>query len=125
MDIIALHEDAMRMAGQEPAALVRRDMLESAVAQAKQVAWYSGAPVPELTVHLTTHLAMAHAWVDGNKRTAGYAGIQFAAMNGARDPSPPEMIEFANRILEYIEVAHDGRDAVFADFVKLVETWFA
>lgn len=123
-DVVALHKQVMLMADQQPAALVREDALESAIAQARQVAWYTEANAAELAVHLTTHIALAHPFVDGNKRTASYAGLQFLTQNGARDPKPVEMIAFADLLLKYIEAGHDGRDAVFAEFVRFVETWF-
>lgn len=123
-DVVSLHEDAMLMADQPPAALIREDLLESALSQAKQVAWYTEASPAELAVHLTTHIALAHSWVDGNKRTASYAGLQFAARNGAKDPSLEQMLQFGDLLLKYIEASHEGRNAVFAEFVKLVENWF-
>ncbi|MCO5216620.1 MAG: type II toxin-antitoxin system death-on-curing family toxin [Thermomicrobiales bacterium] len=124
MDIVAIHADAMEMADQAPAALVRADLLESAAAHAKQVAWYTGAGIPEVVVHLTTRVALAHAFVDGNKRTASYAGLQFAATNGGRDPSPREMIAFADHLIAYIEADPADREAAFAEFVAFVEQWF-
>lgn len=125
LDIIALHDDAMKMSDQEPATLVRRDSLKSAAEQAKHVAWCTNAGVAEITVHLTTHIAMAYSWVDGNKRTAVYAGLLFAGINGSSDPSAADMLTFANFLLRYIEAEHESRDAQFADFVTFVETWFA
>lgn len=123
--IIALHEAAMKLTGDPPAGLVREEALESATHQAKNVAWYMGASLPEVAVHLTTHIALAHPWVDGNKRTSVMSGIQFLLINGAPDPSVDEVIAFADLLLRYIEADHNGRDAVFADFVRFVDTWFA
>lgn len=123
--IIALHKAAMEMTGEGPAGLVREEALESASHQAKNAAWYLGAAVPEIAVHLTTHIALAHPWVDGNKRTSVMAGVQFLLINGAHDPSVAEVTEFADLLLKYIEADHDDRDAVFADFVTFVKTWFA
>lgn len=123
MDIIALHEAAMSLSDQTPAALVREETLESATHQARNAAWYMGAEAPELAVHLATHIAMAHPWVDGNKRTAVMAGIQFAIINGARDPSSDEMHDFADLLLKYIEADQDSRESIFAEFVQLVDGW--
>ena len=124
-DIIALHRAAMEMTGDGPAGLVRHEALESATHQAKNAAWYLGAAVPEIAVHLTTHIALAHPWVDGNKRTSVMAGVQFLLINGAHDPSEGEVTEFADLLIKYIEADHDGRDAIFAEFVHFVETWFS
>ncbi len=124
MDIIALHEHAMSMSDQAPAVLVREDMLHSAVAQARQLAWYENAPIAAVAVHLCTRIALAHPWIDGNKRTAAYSGLQFAALNGARDPRPDGMLAFADLLLRHIEAPHDQRVNVLREFVGLVETWF-
>lgn len=121
VDIIALHDDAMAMADQPSAALVRPEALESAVAQAKNIAWYMDDTPAELTVHLCTHVALARAWVDGNTRTAAYAGVQFAGINGGKDPSPEEYIQYADLLLKYIEGDQDTREEVFKEFVEFVD----
>src|SRR5699024_10973186 len=100
MDIVALHDEAMTLADEAPTALVRKEALESATHQAKNAAWYMDASAHEIAVHLTTHIAMAHPWVDGNKRTAVMAGLQFALINGARDPSTEEYIAYADLLLK-------------------------
>ena len=122
LQIIALHEEAMEMAGDPPAALVRVDALESAAAQAKNAAWYLGAGVAEIAVHLTTHIALAHPWVDGNKRSAVMAGLQFLMYNGAQDPSEDDATRYADLLLKYIESDQQTRVAVFAEFVEFVKT---
>lgn len=114
----------MSMADQAPAALVRAEALESATHQAKNAAWYMSASASELAVHLTTHIAMAHPWVDGNKRTAVMAGVQFALINGASDPSKVELVAFADLLLKYIEADQNQRELVFAEFVRFVDGWF-
>ncbi|MCA9834538.1 MAG: Fic family protein [Thermomicrobiales bacterium] len=124
MDIVALHEAAMEMSDQPATALVRPESLESAVAQTKQLAWYMNAEAPELSVHLATRIALAHPWVDGNKRTASLAGVHFAAINGARDPDADDVIGFANHLLHYIECDHEAREVAFAEFVAFIEQWF-
>lgn len=115
----------MELADQTPAALVREKALESAAHQARNAAWYLGASVSEIVVHLTTHIALAHPWVDGNKRTAMMAGVQFALINGARDPGKDEYIAYADLLLTYIEADHESREKIFAEFVKFVDGWFS
>lgn len=124
MDIVALHEVAMTMADQAPAKLVREEALESATHQAKNAAWYTGASAAEIAVHLTTHIALAHPWVDGNKRTAVMAGIQFALINGAGDQPVAQMLKYGDLLLNYIESDHETRESVFAEFVQFVDGWF-
>ncbi len=123
-DIVALHEIAMEMSEQPRASLVREDALESATYQAKNAAWYMGANAAEIAVFLATHIALAHPWVDGNKRTATMAGIQFALYNGAADPAPEAMISFGDLLLKYIEAGHDDRQNIFAEYVQFVSGWF-
>lgn len=123
-DVIALHEQVMAASNQQATSLVRPEALESAVHSARNLAWYNGAIAPEISVHLAIHVALAHPWVDGNKRTAATAGVLLARLNGARPPSAAESLEFAKHLIRYIETSHDGREAVFAEFVKLVDLWF-
>ena len=123
-DVIAIHDRVMVASNQSPASLVRPDALERAVHSARHLAWYNGADAPAVATHLAIHISLAHPWVDGNKRTAATTGILFCRYNGARIPSPDEAIEFGQRLIKYIEAEHDHRDAIFADFVRFVETWF-
>lgn len=123
-DVIALHDVAMEMADQQPTALVRPEGLESAVAQARNVAWYMDASPSAVAVHLTIAIAMAHPWVDGNKRTAAMAGVQLAGLNGSKDPTTDEYIQFATLLIKYIEAEHDARETVLGEFVESVDGWF-
>lgn len=124
IEVIELHRRAMEMAGQAPSDLVRRDALESVIAQSKQHAWYTRATIPELAVYITTRIALAHAFVDGNKRTAAYTGLQFLGQNGARDPDEDELISFGNWLLKYVESDHEVRESVLIEFTDFVEGWF-
>lgn len=124
MDIVALHEQAMILSEQAPASLVREEALESATHQAKNAAWYAGASVSEIAVYLTIHIAMAPPWIDGNKRTAVMAGIQFTLINGANDQSTESYTEFADLLLNYIEADKDSRETIFKEFVEFVNGWF-
>lgn len=124
-DVIALHEQVMAASHQHPAALVRPEAMESAVHSARNLAWYSGASAAEVAVHLTVHLALAHPWVDGNKRTSAAAGIIAARYNRARQATAEEALDFANLLIRFVESDHERRDDILTEFVGFVEQWFA
>lgn len=86
--------------------------------------WYSGAGTPEVVAHLTLHIALAHPWVDGNKRTSAAAGIMTARLNGARQSTREEALEFANHLIRVVERQDQSREDAFAEFVAFVEQWF-
>ncbi len=123
-DVIAVHIRVMAASRQTRTALVRPEALESAVHSARNLAWYEGADVPAIAVHLAAHISLAHPFVDGNKRTAATAGILFARYNGARTASADEALEFGQRLIAYIEADQQGRKSRLAEFVTFVEGWF-
>ncbi|MCO5218099.1 MAG: type II toxin-antitoxin system death-on-curing family toxin [Thermomicrobiales bacterium] len=114
----------MAASDQPPAALVRPEALESAVHSARNLVWYSNAEISEVVAHLTLHIALAHPWVDGNKRTSAAAGIMTARLNGARQSTQEEAMEFAQHLIRVIEQPDQSRDNAFAEFVAFVEQWF-
>lgn len=124
MDAVALHEQVMAASQQAPAALVRPESLESAVHSARNLAWYEGASLSAIAVHLTIHIALAHPWVDGNKRTASTLGIILLRLNGARQATATEALEFGKLLIKYIEAEHDARESVLDEFVGFVDGWF-
>lgn len=123
-DVVALHEQVMAASNQSPAALVRPEAMESAVHSARNLVWYNGASAAEVAVHITIHLALAHPWVDGNKRTAAAAGIMTARYNGARQATAKEALEFAHLLIRYVESDHDHRETALVQFVAFVQGWF-
>lgn len=123
-DVEELHALVMAASQQPPAALVRREALESAVNSCKHLAWYQSASVAEIAAHLSTHIALAHPWVDGNKRSAATSGIMFARYNGARQPSSEEALQYAKALLAFVEADHDARPEKEERLVAVVEGWF-
>lgn len=65
--------------------LVRdRGALESAVMRPQTAAYYDRADLVAQTAVLITGIALAHPFLDGNKRTAAIAGATFLRLNGYR-----------------------------------------
>ena len=84
-NVLRLHEMSIERFGGSPGV---RDagLLESAVAMPQ--ASYGGTYLHEnlfaMTAAYLFHISQAHAFVDGNKRTALAAALTFATLNGVR-----------------------------------------
>lgn len=59
-----------------------RGGLESAIMRPQTAAYYKEADIATQTALLIDGIAMAHAFIDGNKRTALLAGVTFLEING-------------------------------------------
>ena len=81
-DVAALHVAMMRGLGERPRPLVRPDSLASAVARPQAAAHYENAGLWRQAALLVVGIAKAHAFVDGNKRTALVSAAVFLDMNG-------------------------------------------
>jgi death on curing protein len=81
-DVRGLHIDVMDRTGFVPAPLRNEAALESAIMRAQTVAHYEDADVLTQAVTLILAISQAQAFVDGNKRTAMYAGLVFLELNG-------------------------------------------
>src|SRR5690242_13363911 len=94
-----INEEALAQDGQQ-SLLVDVGKLESAIMRPQMAANYEGADLACQTALLVSGIALAHAFVDGNKRTALLAGRLFLRLNGfvlEREP-----LEFANAILALV-----------------------
>lgn len=87
-NVIALYRTVLESFGVQPAALVRPEALESAVQRPRMAGYYAGASLVEQAVALGTGIALAHPWVDGNKRCAFASMIVFLEWNGIPVPDP-------------------------------------
>lgn len=87
-DVLAMNEAIMeRMGGQS---LLRDESaLESAVMRPQMAAYYEDADLVRQTALLIVGVALAHAFVDGSKRTALAAGTTFVQLNGQWIASEP------------------------------------
>ena len=117
-DLIAINGEMLR--AMQGGALGVRDegLLESAALRPRMAAHYEGADLAGQAATLIAGIALAHAFVDGNKRTALLAGAVFLALNGQELTAQP--LELAQRIEAL--VTHSGMlaDAIegFADWIR-------
>jgi death-on-curing protein len=86
--------------------------LESAVMRPQMAAHHTGADAAEQAVTLIAGIALAHAFVDGNKRTAPAAGTTFLILNGYVVRSHNH--ELVEQILAVIEHSGGVDEAVAA-----------
>lgn len=95
-DIIAINGEMLR--AMQGGALGVRDegLLESAALRPQMAAHYEGADLAGQAASLIVGIALAHAFVDGNKRTALLAGVVFLALNGLELTAKP--LELARQV---------------------------
>jgi len=113
-ELIAIHTTVMRRLGEEPQPLVRPDLLGSALARPIWAARYEGADLITQTARLGIGIARAHAFVDGNKRTAYEAMIFFLGINGVRLRDPGLMLAEIVEWAVFPEVSDDDAEARLA-----------
>ena len=122
-DVIALYEGAMQASDQVPAALVREDALQSAVHHPRKLGYYENAGLAEQAVELMLHIAVAHAWVDGNKRIATLSLYAFLARNGVAAPDEAVFRATANALVARLAAAREERPLIRGELLQLVESW--
>ena len=83
-DVVSIHEETMRRLGCEPQPLARYQNCLSALDRPRWAAQYEQADVICQAARLGTGMARAHAFVDGNKRTAQRCLVIFLYDNGFR-----------------------------------------
>jgi death-on-curing protein len=81
-DVVALHQFVMEGLGFASAPLLREDLLESALMRPRMAAYYEGADLTRQAALLAVGIVQAHAFMDGNKRTAYEALRANLAANG-------------------------------------------
>lgn len=95
-----------------------RALLEMGCARAMNLAAYKNAGVSEIAAAYAFGIAKAHAFVDGNKRTAFVTAITFLRLNGhAFRPDPVEGV----RMMEDLA----SGDLTEADFASWLEQGMA
>ena len=82
MDAIGLHARMMMAMDMAPAALRDEGALESALMRPQMAAHYESADLATQAALLITGIALAHPFIDGNKRTAFLCGVVFLQLNG-------------------------------------------
>lgn len=91
-DVRGLHADVMERTGFLPAPLQDQGALESAITRPRMAAHYEEADLAPQAVMLMLAISQAQAFVDGNKRTAMYAGLVFLELNGTTFDGDDELL---------------------------------
>lgn len=92
--------------------------LESAIAQPLNVYFYGNGDIFEIAGAYAYHIAESQAYLDGNKRTAIEAALDFLEINGVDTSRLPElaayeaMIAMANHEMNRIGLAQFFREAL-------------
>ncbi len=98
-EVLYIHEQVMAQDKQQ-ALLTDEGKLESALMRPQMAAHYEEADLVRQAALLVSGIALAHAFVDGNKRTALIAGETFLDKNGYTLAAEP--LEFAEAILALV-----------------------
>lgn len=117
-DLIAINGEMLR--AMQGGALGVRDegLLESAALRPRMAAHYEGADLAGQAATLIAGIALAHAFVDGNKRTALLAGVVFLALNGQELTAQPlEMAQRIEALVTHSGMLKDAREG-FADWIR-------
>lgn len=112
-DVIALHLHAMSRLGMASQGLRDQGALESALARARQAAYYLDADIVAQAALIGVGVLLSHSFVDGNKRTAHAALITFLRVN--RRAYSGEPIDLARWLITIAERI-DDRDAAISEF---------
>lgn len=124
-NVIALYKETMDAYGVPAAALVRPEALESAVQRPRMAGYYAGATLVEQAVALATGIALAHPWVDGNKRCAFVSMVVFLERNGVPVPDPDSETYLATaKMLESaVAATGEGRDQQTQRLIDELNRW--
>ena len=91
-DVNRLHERTIDAQG-GASGLRDAGLLDSAVSMPMQYfnGEYLHPGIPDMAAAYHYHICQAHAYIDGNKRTAALASLAFLAINGVTPPPPDEL----------------------------------
>lgn len=99
--VIEINQSAVAITGERH--VVRdRGLLESAMARPQNAFAYGEDDVVALAARLMSGIALAHAFEQGNKRTAFIAMVQFLIANGL-DVAIEDATPWADRVIALIE----------------------
>lgn len=104
-----------RILGVGGAALRDEGLLESALMRPQVAAHYEGIAVVDQAALLSAGIALAHAFVDGNKRTALVCGVVLLERNGYRVAAEGEL----GRRIEELVTGHGNEVAA----IKALSNW--
>jgi death-on-curing protein len=116
-EVFAFNEQVLAQDGQQS---LLRDAggLESALMRPQMAAHYEEADLPTQAALLMAGIALIHAFVDGNKRTALLVGIVFLDINGGFLETEP--LELARQIEALVNHAEPLEEATthFSDWMR-------
>ena len=116
-DVIALHRRALAYTGTAPQPMLSEARLEAAVMRPLMAAHYDDVDLIHQATLLTAGIIQAHAFLDGNKRTAALACAVFLRLNGQRLVGEP--LEFAHEIERLMVEKPDGA----VEAARRFESW--
>jgi len=99
-----------------PGGLIDEGKLSGGLLRAQQVAHYEGGDEATIAAYLIAGVALAHAFADGNKRTAFATMLLSLGQNGLDLVPDDEYLEVAKRIEAYI-ADRGSREETFAALI--------
>jgi death on curing protein len=111
--VVGINQSVVAITG-EPHFLRDRGLLESALARSPNAFAYGEEDIVVLAVRLMAGLAQAHAFEQGNKRTAFVAMVQFLNTNGY-DLAIEDSSSWADVVIDLVE--HRSTEG---DFVRAI-----
>ncbi|MEJ7837640.1 MAG: Fic family protein [Thermomicrobiales bacterium] len=121
-DVIAIYDRVMLESDQMPAALVREDALQRAVHHPRVLAHYEGASLAAQAVDLALELALAHAWVDGNKRISVRSFEVFLELNHVATPDADRK-QFIDDFIDVVGAKPEERSELLGGLIGMVQRW--
>ncbi len=113
-DAIGINQEALKSSGQTNHALLRPDVLDSALGRAGNHYYYGVGEEPELIANAAGALAhgvgAAQSFEDGNKRTAYWLTHHFLHQNGYPHLAPEDDEELADHLIGHGEGTHSMED---------------
>jgi death-on-curing protein len=119
-DVIAVTDEFLTRLGYVPTVLRGggRALLESAVARAQMAAHYAQADVFAQAAALANGIALSHAFVDGNKRSAFATCVTFLRVNG-HPLAADAHLELAKQMVALLEMTDRSQaDVLLADWLR-------
>ena len=108
--VVEINRAAVAVTG-EPHFLRDAGLLQSALARPLNAFAYGEEDFVVLSVRLMAGIAQAHAFEQGNKRTAFIAMVQFLIANGL-DTSFDDTVSWADEIIRFVEHSSSEEDFV-------------
>ncbi len=114
--VIALNEEVLG----RPGALIDEGKLEGVLYRARMVEHYQRGDVGLYAAYVIAGVALAHAFADGNKRTALYAANLFLVRNGWQFLQGYDYLPLARLIERYVEGDEALREGLLMDLATVI-----